>query len=38
MVAGAGLMAFPYFVSNIWIMVATGVVLMALPFVFKDYA
>lgn len=38
MVAGVGLMGFPYFVSNIWFMVAVGLVLMALPFVFKDYA
>ena len=38
MVCGAGLMIFPYFVSNVWIMVAVGLVLMALPIVFKDYA
>ena len=38
MVAGAGLMGFPYFVSNAWLIVAIGVVLMAVPFIFKDYA
>lgn len=37
MAAGAGLMIFPYFVSNIWMMIATGLILMALPFVFRDY-
>ncbi len=36
MVTGAGLMIFPYFVSNAWMMVATGLVLMAVPFVFRD--
>lgn len=38
MVVGAALMIFPYFVSNAWIMAAIGLVLMALPFVFRDYA
>ena len=38
MVAGAGLMVFPYFVSNVWLIAAIGVVLMAIPFIFKDYA
>lgn len=37
MLCGAGLMGFPYFVSNIWILVAMGLVLMAIPFVFRDY-
>jgi len=37
MLCGAGLMGFPYFVSNVWIMVAFGLILMALPFVFRDY-
>ncbi len=36
MVAGAGLMGFPYFVSNLWAMLAIGIALLALPFVFKD--
>ncbi len=36
MVCGAGLMIFPYFVSNAWIMVAVGLIVMALPFVFRD--
>ena len=38
MVSGAGLMVFPYFVSNVWLIVAIGLVLMAIPFIFKDYA
>ena len=38
MVCGGGLMVFPYFVSNVWVMVAVGLILMALPFVFRDYA
>ena len=38
MVCGAGLMGFTYFVSHIWPTVAIGLGLMALPFIFKDYA
>ncbi|NUO78287.1 MAG: hypothetical protein HOQ32_20035 [Lysobacter sp.] len=32
LVCGLGLMAFPYFVSNNWAMVAIGVVLAAIPY------
>ena len=31
-VAGIGLMVFPYFVSNVFALVAVGVALMALPY------
>lgn len=30
--SGIGLMAFPYFVSNSWLMVLIGTVLLALPY------
>ena len=30
--SGIGLMAFPYFISNIYIMILSGVVLVALPY------
>ena len=29
---GIGLMVFPYFISNIYILVLSGIVLVALPF------
>lgn len=32
MVCGLGLMAFPYFVSNAWVLVLVGVALMAVPY------
>jgi hypothetical protein len=32
---GIGLMVFPYFISNTWLLVAVGVVLAVLPFVFR---
>ena len=32
MVAGVALCVYPYFVSNIYLMIGVGVVLMALPF------
>jgi hypothetical protein len=32
LLSGIGLMVFPYVVSNAWIGIAIGVVLMALPF------
>jgi hypothetical protein len=35
LISGTGLMVFPYFVSNVFILVATGVVFIALPFVLK---
>lgn len=31
-VCGLGLMVFPYFISNNWLMVAIGLALMALPY------
>ena len=34
--AGIALMGFSYFVSNVWLMVAIGGALMALPFVIKE--
>jgi hypothetical protein len=33
---GIGLCAFPYFVSNTWLVLGIGIVLVALPFVFRD--
>ena len=35
LVCGLGLMIFPYFVSNTILLVVTGAVLMALPFLIK---
>ena len=35
LISGIGLMVFPYFISNIFILVATGVVFVALPFILK---
>jgi hypothetical protein len=32
MLSGLGLMVFPYFISNIYIMILTGIVLAALPY------
>lgn len=37
MFCGAGLIGFPYFVSNLWVMIVISLILMALPFVFRDY-
>lgn len=37
MVAGAGLAIIPYLVPNLWILIAAGIVLMALPFVLRNY-
>jgi hypothetical protein len=34
--AGIGLMGFSYFISNVWLMVGIGGVLMAIPFAFKE--
>ena len=31
MLCGAGLVVFPYFVGNAWLMVLVGAVLMAIP-------
>lgn len=33
--SGIGLMVFPYFISNVFILVAAGIVFVALPFVIK---
>ncbi len=33
--SGIGLMVFPYFISNSYIMVLSGIVLVALPFFIK---
>jgi hypothetical protein len=35
LVCGLALMIFPYFVSNSFLMVAMGIVLMALPYFFR---
>jgi hypothetical protein len=32
LLSGIGLMVFTFFVSNVWVLVAIGVVLMALPY------
>jgi hypothetical protein len=32
---GVGLMVFPYFISNMYILVLSGVVLTALPFIIR---
>jgi len=36
MLCGIGLMAYPYLFSNIFVLVVIGLVLLALPFVFKE--
>jgi hypothetical protein len=35
LVSGIGLMLFPYFISNIYVLVLSGSVLIVLPFVIK---
>ncbi len=35
LISGIGLMVFPYFISNIFILVTTGIVFVALPFILK---
>ena len=35
LISGVGLMVFPYFTSNVFILVATGVIFIALPFLLK---
>jgi hypothetical protein len=35
LISGVGLMVLPYFISNIFILVATGVVFVVLPFILK---
>ena len=34
-ISGLGLMVLPYFISNIYILVLSGIVLVALPFLIK---
>jgi hypothetical protein len=34
--AGIGLCVFPYFMTNLWMMIAIGVALVLLPFVIPD--
>jgi hypothetical protein len=36
MLCGFGLMIFPYFVSNVFVLVLVGAALMAIPFLFRD--
>jgi hypothetical protein len=36
MLAGLGLCVFPYFVSDFFVQLAVGTVLLALPFLFRD--
>jgi len=33
--SGIGLMVFPYFISNIYILILSGIILVALPFFTK---
>ncbi len=33
--SGIGLMAIPYFISNMYILILSGIVLAALPFILK---
>jgi hypothetical protein len=35
LISGIGLMVFPYFTSNVFILVAAGVIFVALPFLLK---
>ena len=35
LLCGVGLMVFPLFVSNIWAILAVGLTLIVIPFVFK---
>jgi hypothetical protein len=35
LISGVGLMVFSYFSSNVFILVATGVIFIALPFLLK---
>jgi len=35
LVCGLGLMVFPYFVSNHWLMVLIGAVLIAIPYLIR---
>jgi hypothetical protein len=33
--SGIGLMVFPYFISNLYILILLGIILVAVPFVIK---
>ena len=35
MIAGAALCVYPYFIESLWLTILIGVVLLALPFVFR---
>jgi hypothetical protein len=35
LLSGIGLMVFPYFISNIYILILSGIVLAALPFIVR---
>ena len=35
---GIGLMVFPYFITNVWILLIVGVALMAGPFLLRNYS
>jgi hypothetical protein len=35
LISGIGLMVYPYFISNVFIFVAIGIVFVAMPFVIK---
>jgi hypothetical protein len=35
LLSGMGLMVFPYFISNLYIMILSGIILVALPFFIK---
>ena len=34
-ISGVGLMVFPYFITNVFILVVAGIIFIALPFVIK---
>lgn len=37
LMAGVGLMIFPYFVSNTYLLVVVGIALMALPYLLQNW-
>ena len=37
LLAGVALCAFPYFVSNVWLMISIGVAITVLPYLLRDY-
>ncbi len=36
LLCGIALMVFPYFVSNVWLLAGIGIVLIAIPYFFRD--